>query len=160
MRNRSVVVVVLVSIAVGSSGCAGHRVTPETFIALERNALDRWGRGDPQGFLETYAPDVTYFDPFQPHRLDGLDTIKALYGPLAGKVRVSHYEMLAPLVQQKGDMAVLSYNLVSHASAPSGEALVVRWNSSTVYRRTGREWKIIHSHWSFTTPTANQSRSP
>jgi ketosteroid isomerase-like protein len=159
MRNRRTVAVLFVSVVVASA-CAGHRATPETFVALERNALDRWGRGDPQGFLETYAPDVAYFDPFQPRRLDGLDTMKALYGPIKGQVRVSHYEMLAPLVQQKGDMAVLSYNLVSHATAPSGEPLTVRWNSSTVYRRTGGEWKIIHSHWSFTTPMTNQPRSP
>lgn len=31
-------------------------------IALERAALDRWGKGDPKGFLEIYAPEVTYFD--------------------------------------------------------------------------------------------------
>lgn len=161
MQNRIVAVTaMLVSLALGAAACAGHRVPPETIITLERQALDRWGRGDPQGFLETYAQDVTYFDPFQPRRLDGLDTMKALYGPIKGQVRVSHYEMLAPLLQQSGDLAVLSYNLVSHATSPSGEPLAVRWNSSTVYRRSGGEWKIIHSHWSFTTPTTNQPRSP
>jgi ketosteroid isomerase-like protein len=159
MRYRAFAALI-VAVALAASACAARTVPPETFITLERAALDRWGRGDPQGFLETYAPDVTYFDPFQPRRLDGLDTMKALYGPIKGQVRVSHYEMLAPLVQQKGDMAVLSYNLVSHATAPSGEALTVRWNSSTVYRRAGSEWKIIHSHWSFTTPPMNPARSP
>jgi len=44
---------------------------PETIIALERSALDRWGKDDPQGFLETYAPDVTYFDPGSERRVDG-----------------------------------------------------------------------------------------
>ncbi len=160
MRNRRAVAAALLPLAVTASGCAGHRVKPETIIALERQALDRWGRGDPQGFLETYASDVTYFDPFQARRLDGREVIRTLYAPLAGKIRVSHYEMLAPVVQQRGDMAVLSYNLVSHTTGASGEPLAVRWNSTTVYRRTGGEWKIVHSHWSFTTPATNQPRGP
>ena len=43
----------------------------ETIIQMERAALDRWGRGDPSGFLEISAPDVVYFDPFQGRRIDG-----------------------------------------------------------------------------------------
>lgn len=39
-----------------------------TIIDLERGALDRWGRGDPSGFLEISAPDVVYFDPFLKER--------------------------------------------------------------------------------------------
>lgn len=138
------------SLTVGAAGCAARRVPPETIIAIERQALDRWGRGDPQGFLESYAADVTYFDPFQPRRVDGRETMIALYAPLAGQVRIPRYEMLNPLVQQQGDMAVLSYNLVSHTTDSLGAPRAVRWNSSTVYRRTAGAWKMIHSHWSFT----------
>jgi hypothetical protein len=36
----------------------------EEVINLERNALERWGQGDPDGYLEISAPDVVYFDPF------------------------------------------------------------------------------------------------
>ena len=32
-------------------------------IEMERTALDRWGQGDPTGFLEISATDVSYFDP-------------------------------------------------------------------------------------------------
>jgi hypothetical protein len=28
-------------------------------VALELGALDRWGHGDPQGYLEIMAPEVT-----------------------------------------------------------------------------------------------------
>src|SRR5436309_16130068 len=54
---------------------AGHaqEVRPDEVIAVERAALDRWGRGDPQGFLDTYASEVTYFDPGQDRRVDSLD---------------------------------------------------------------------------------------
>lgn len=41
-------------------------------IYLERSALDRWIRADPDGYLSLYTKDATYFDPFRDKRLDGL----------------------------------------------------------------------------------------
>jgi len=121
-------------------------------IAMERTALDRWGKGDPQGYLEIYAPDVTYFDPFQERRIDGLDTMQKLYGPIKGMVKVDSFNMIAPNVHERGDVAVLTYNLVSYARDPKGEPITVRWNSTEVYARSRGKWSIIHSHWSFTRP--------
>ena len=124
----------------------------EEIIALERAALDRWGRGDPEGFLGTYGPEVTYFDPFTPKRVDGLAAMRERYGPIKGKVKVNSYDMIAPRVQGHGDVRVLSYNLVSR-SAPAGDSVITtRWNSSSVYERVGGGWKVLHSHWSFTVP--------
>ena len=45
----------------------------EHIISLERSALDRWIRGDPDGYLSLYANDATYFDPFRDKRVDGLN---------------------------------------------------------------------------------------
>lgn len=146
-------VVVLLAMAAGASGADDFR--PEAIIALERAALDRWGNGDPQGYLETYAPDITYFAPGGESRVDGLGAMKKLLIPITGKIKVDHYEMVAPKVQHMGDVAVLSYNLVSHAKRPNG-AVVVYWNSTAVYGRVGGKWKIIHSHWSFTKPETKE----
>jgi len=122
-------------------------------IALERAALDRWGRGDPQGFLETYAPDVTYFDPMQAARVDGLEAMKRLLGPMAGKFKIDRYEMLNPKVQEHGDVAVLTYNVVNYVKEPDGsEKVSPRWNSTSVFRRDNGRWRTIHSHWSLTKP--------
>ena len=33
-----------------------HADPAQTIIAMERSALDRWGGGDPSGFLEISAP--------------------------------------------------------------------------------------------------------
>ena len=119
-------------------------------IALERGALDRWGKGDPQGFLETYAPEITYFDAGTGRRLDGLAAMTDYYRPIAGKIKVSRYEMIGPKVQRHGDVAVLTYNLRSEGVQPDGKSVAARWNSTSVYVRTGREWKVAHSHWSLT----------
>lgn len=128
---------------------------PETIIALERGALDRWGKGDPQGYLELYAPEITYFDPTQERRVDGAAAMRKRLAPFTGKIRIDRYEMVAPKVQQRGDVAVLTYNLISHARRPTGDTVTVRWNSTAVYARSQGKWSIIHSHWSFTKPVAN-----
>ena len=121
-------------------------------IALERAALDRWGKGDPGGFLETYAPEITYFDPATERRVDGRDAMADYLRPITGKVKVARYEILGPKVQRHGDVAVLTYNLRSEAVQPDGKHITVQWNSTSVYVRMGRDWKTIHSHWSLTAP--------
>ena len=46
---------------------------PGQIVALERAALERWGKGDPTGYFESFAPEITYFDPTTPSRIDGRD---------------------------------------------------------------------------------------
>ncbi len=117
----------------------------QTLIMLEKAALERWGRGDPSGFLEISAPDVVYFDPFLDCRLDGWEALHAYYEALRGQVHVDRYELLNPSVQARGEMAVLTFNYVSY----TGEQ-VSRWNCTEVYRCDAGNWRIIQTHWSFT----------
>ena len=129
---------------------------PEAIIALERSALDRWCKGDPQGYLETYGPDVTYFAPSEENRIDGLPAMKNLLGPITGKIRIDRYEMINPRVQRRGDVAVLSYRIVNHLTRPNGQSVTARWNSTAVYERAGGRWRIFHSHFSYTKPELRQ----
>ena len=124
----------------------------DTIINLERGALDRWGKGDPQGYVELFAPEVTYFDPFAEKRIDGVAAMREMLKPITGKVKVDRYDMLNPKVQRFGDIAVLSFNLVSHARRPDGTPYTVRWNTTEVYRRVSGSWRIMHSHFSYTKP--------
>ncbi len=123
-------------------------ILKSTIIALEQWAMDRWGQGDPDGFLEISADDVVYFDPFQERRLNGKEELKKLYDSIRGAVHIDHYEMLDPVVQCTDSMAVLTFNFVSH-----DKGNVNRWNCTEVYRlQPGGRWKIIQTHWSFTKP--------
>lgn len=117
----------------------------EEILALERAALALWCQGNPSGFLEISAPDVTYFDPFVEHRLDGLEDLTRYYEGLRGQISASRWEIVAPKVQRAGDVAVLTFQFYSWGS--SGEAL--RWNCTEVYRRAAGRWSIIQTNWSF-----------
>lgn len=114
-----------------------------TILALERAALDRWGQGDPAGFLEICAPEVTYLDPFLTQRIEGLPALTAYYESLRGQVKIDRDELLAPLVQGAGDAAVLSFNYVAHIGAKC-----LRWHCTEVYRQIDQAWRIVHTHWS------------
>lgn len=124
----------------------------ETILALERAAMDRWATGDPSGFLEICDPAVTYFDPMQQRRMDGLEALTRYYEGLRGQFRIDRYEMLNPLVEECGGAAVLTYNFVSVTGGKTE-----RWNGTEVYRRRPEGWRIVHTHWSFTAPPAGPS---
>lgn len=125
----------------------------QTIIAMERAALDRWGKGDPEGFFEIMASDQTYFDPMTEKRIDGQADLKRYIAPFTGKIKIERVEMIDPRVQQSEDVAVLTFNLVDHgAQVGEGPKTTVRWNSTEVYRRINGSWKIIHSHWSNVKP--------
>ena len=120
-------------------------------LTLERAALDRWGKGDPGGYLELCAPDVTYFDPFVAKRVDGFDAIEQYYAPVTGKISVDRFEFVNPHVKVSGEIAVLTFNLVDHIRGADGvESIGTRWNVTEVYQHSAGEWKIVHAHFSYT----------
>ena len=122
-------------------------------IALEKAALDRWNAADPQGYLDLYAPDMSYFDPSLDARMDGVEALRKYYAPLFGAKYPfinPRYDMQRPLVQHHGDVAVLTFNLVNYGTFEGkGEAVLARWNSTEVYCRVDGKWMICHSHWSY-----------
>jgi len=119
----------------------------DEILSLERAALDRWCVGDPSGFLDLSAADVSYFDPFQESRLEDHGALTALYATLRGQVQISRNEIVNPRVQDLGNAAVLTFQFVSEGSEGT-----MRWNCTEVYRRLDGQWKIVHTHWSFVKP--------
>ncbi|MGH9868144.1 MAG: hypothetical protein ACREAA_08280 [Candidatus Polarisedimenticolia bacterium] len=87
----------------------------EHIVSLERSALDRWIRADPDGYLGLYARGATYFDPFREKRADGLDELNAWLAPMRGMTlpfTEPRYDMINPLVQVESKIAVLTFNLL------------------------------------------------
>ena len=129
----------------------------EHIIAIERAALDRWVRADPDGYLDLYSDDATYFDPFRDKRVDGFNVLSAQLAPVRGvklPFTEPRYEMLNPMVNVDGNTAILTYNLVNYGK-PTGkteEVVLARWNSTQVYRRVNDAWRLVHTHWSLTQP--------
>lgn len=121
--------------------------TEKTIIDLERAALDRWAKGDPSGCLEISSHDVTYFDPFLPKRINGIEELARYYEGLRGKIKVDNYDLINPEVKVIGEVAILTFNYISFTGTDQSD-----WNCSEVYRKTDGAWKIIQTHWSLTQP--------
>ena len=128
----------------------------DELVGLEKAALDRWIRRDPKGYLDLYAADVTYFDPFTESRLDGIEALRAMLSGLPSApnaVTNPRYEIIGAKVQPYGEVAILTFRVVSYGTLPGRpESPLARWNSTETYRRIEGRWKIVHSHWSFTKP--------
>jgi ketosteroid isomerase-like protein len=105
-------------------------------MKLETRALERWRKGDPSGGLEIAAPEVTYFDPDTPARLNGFGDLKQLYEALVGQI---HHvmEFVNPRFRVFEDSAVLFYQFFSTTLNPDGTiASRTPWNCSEVYAKT------------------------
>jgi hypothetical protein len=131
-------------------------------LAMECAALDRWGNGDPSGFLEISAPDVVYFDPFREQRVDGIQELTELYESFRGQVQLQSYEIINPKVQllprdgvlREADLQLLqpgqkrqNYPLELHRSLPQeGGGLGDHPDPLVVHQSAGIEWIVIKSH--------------
>jgi ketosteroid isomerase-like protein len=158
---RRLFLVLVLPAATIACGTPRDDFRPETIVALEQGALDRWGKGDPDGYFEIMASDVSYFDPTTARRVDGKEQLKAMIQPLRGKISIDRAELLNPMVQRSGDVAILSFNLISHGGRfDNGPKADVRWNCTEVYRLIDGRWTITHTHWSFTQPQITAALNP
>ncbi|MBN1264147.1 MAG: nuclear transport factor 2 family protein [Anaerolineales bacterium] len=119
-------------------------------MELESAAMERYDHGDPWGFTDLSAEDVTYFDTTTVVRVNGLEALKALYKEREGKIFCPVIDFIDPQIRVFGDMAVLVYRFLSTRLNPDGTVSHrTPWNCSEVFRRTGGNWRIIHTHWSY-----------
>ena len=130
-------------------------------IAIERAALDRWITFDPDGYLDLAAPDITYFDPNQEKRVDGLDVLKAKLEPIKqfkGAIKDPRYEMIAPRVERHGDVTLLTFNLINYGKlGDEPETVLARWNGTEVYKLIGGGMEDHSQPWSYIKPQLKQS---
>jgi ketosteroid isomerase-like protein len=122
----------------------------ETILSKERAAMERWRHGDPMGWAEISAGEITYVDPGLTEPIRGLGAYRRWLETSVGKVRYDLSEFIDPRVAVFGWMAVLSYNYVSTLLGASGEVVDrTPWNSTEVYALLDGDWKIVHTHWSY-----------
>jgi len=117
---------------------------------LESTAMELWRKGNPWGFTDISAEEVTYFDPGTPKRINGLNALKKEYAKRVGKIQYDVMEFIDPKIRVRGDAAVLFYRFFStHLNLDGSVAGRIPWNCTEVFAKINNQWKIIHTHWSF-----------
>ena len=144
------IVAALAILAAALSGCQRQSAesgnAEQAIIQQERRALDQWAAGNPLGYLNVDASDVTYFDDIGAQsRVDGFEAMRTYFTSLKGNIPAHHYELVDPKVQVYGDIGILTLHY--NAFANDGKPLA-HWKATSVYRREGGQWRIVHAHWS------------
>jgi ketosteroid isomerase-like protein len=136
-------------LALTAAAAAGASLE-DTLMALENGAMERWRNGDPMGWAEISAPEVTYVDPGLTKPIAGLDEYTKYLERLKGKIIYQGSEFLNPKIAVYGDLAVMTYHYRSTVKKADGSVQgQTSWNTTEVYARIAGHWKIVHTHWSF-----------
>lgn len=118
----------------------------EAILAQERDALDRWSSGDPEGYVQSADEDVTYVDFIGAHvRVDGIQALREYLAGIKGHFPAHTYEVVNPRIQVYGDVGILTQHY--YPTSLEGEAMGPS-KATCVYRRTDGTWHLVHSHWS------------
>ncbi len=118
----------------------------EAILTRERRALDRWSAGNPLGYVEGCADDVSYFDDIGAHRrIDGGEALRAYTSSLEGRIPAHTCTIVDPRVQLFRDVGVLTYTYVPVLE--DGKAST-SWKATIVYHLSDRVWRLVHAHWS------------
>ena len=116
----------------------------EDILALERQGLDQWAAGNPQGYAHTATDDVTYFDDIAAAtRIEGREAWLRYLASLP--IPPHSYEILDPRVQVYGNTGILTLHF--QATGPDGEEWQP-WKATSVYRYAEGGWRQVHAHWS------------
>ena len=143
--QKTVLICAVAALLSGMPASADDAETTREILALERQVMDGWQKGNPEPALEISDSEITFFHVMTDGRLNGLAAVRALYESYRGMSLFDSYEMVEPKVRADGDMAVLTYIFVWR-----GGGATQRWNSTQVYRRSKEGWRVVHSHWSET----------
>ena len=115
----------------------------ETILAQTEAAFGRWYQGDPSGYLDIMAEEMTYFSPFENSRVDGKSAIEALIAPIEGEIHAPKFEILNPRLQLGESIAVFTFHL---SELDEDGAQTIGWKVTEIYRHVDDKWRLIHAH--------------
>lgn len=89
-----------------------QRAIADHIIALEKDAPDKWFKGDVSGYREIWSKrSFSYFDIVRAHRIDTYEEISKFLDETEDRLYAETYDFLHPRVQFGADIAILIYQL-------------------------------------------------
>ncbi len=122
----------------------------ETLIDFEQQIQWRWSCGDPNGYIDALAEDVTYVDPLAKQFLYGREAVSAHFkrimpeGP-TGIVRQEYHNETARVMNENEVLLVFGFTTFK-ADERGNEKLFLSWNISLIFRKTDGRWLLTHGH--------------
>ncbi len=123
----------------------------QTLIDFEQQIQWRWSCGDPNGYMDTLAEDVTYVDPLANQMLHGREAVRAHFmrimpaGTKTDVVRQEYHKETARVLSE--DEVLLVFNFTTYKNDDKGEEeLFLSWNMSLIFRKADDKWWLTHGH--------------
>ena len=141
--KRTLFFIILVAVL---AGCTKTEKQPpsEIILSQELDALTRWSHGDPWGYIDLAAPEITYFAEGIDTLIVGYDAFKAVNEPFEGKFNIPTIKIRNPKIDMHGDIGILTYTLINQDKDGQETS---RWKSTEIYEKRDDGWKLVHSHW-------------
>lgn len=113
---------------------------------------ERFSVGDPNGCLDGFADEVSYFDPILKDIVVGKEKVVEWLSSIYSDPNIVRSDYLNPTVHvsDSGDFAVMGYNLKTYVLDDEGDEKLLRsWNATHGYRLVDGQWLIVHANWAF-----------
>ncbi|MFD5483485.1 YybH family protein [Streptomyces hawaiiensis] len=120
----------------------------EELVEFEKAIQWQWSSGDPTGYMDALAEDVTYVDPLAECVLFGRAAVREHFKRIHGDAGITRQEYLNEVARPLGDDEVLlAFTFNTYQQDDNGEEkLFLSWNMSLIFRKTDGEWLMTHGH--------------
>lgn len=107
-------------------------------------ANEKWAAGDPMGFAECAAEEVSWLVEIGDEKLiQGKEAVTAFLEGMKGKVPPHEHELLDFVFQFHEDIVIINYRY----QALIEESTVPPWKVTAVYKYIDGEWLAVHENW-------------
>jgi uncharacterized protein (TIGR02246 family) len=126
-------------------------MTPEevaTLVEFEKSIQWQWSSGDPTGYMDALAEDVTYVDPLAEYIVVGREAVREHFKRIHGDAGITRQEYLNETARPLSeDEVLLVFTFNTYQQDDNGEEqLFLSWNMSLIFRKTDGEWLMTHGH--------------
>lgn len=113
-------------------------------LRLEREQARAFERGDVPGAMHMFDRDFVGFSSTQHKRIRGLAALAKTFRYYLKRAPQMTYRIQQPRVKVSGKTAIVTF----HWTVGLGRRGAVRGRGTHVFVRKGKEWRVIHEHFS------------
>jgi uncharacterized protein (TIGR02246 family) len=121
----------------------------EELVEYEKQIQWQWSTGDPTGYMEALAEDVTYFDPLAEYIIVGREAVSEHFRRIhTGPSGITRQEYRNETAHALGDDEVLLvfYFTTYQQDDHGAEKEFLTWNMSLIFRKNDDRWLLRHGH--------------
>ncbi len=113
-------------------------------LRAEREHARAFNRGDVRGAMLMFHKDFVGFSSTRHARIHGLSALKKTFLYYLKRAPKMFYHIEQPRVHSSGSTAVATF----YWTVGLGKGRRVRGRSTHVFLRSGRNWRVVHEHFS------------